>query len=279
MSNKILFSDEQTKEILYLYTVKNISIRKIADQYNVGYKPITRILKENNITTKKNDFYRKKNCDENFFDIIDTEEKAYWLGFIYADGCLSKTKTCDRLEIKLAETDKNHLEKFKQSLQSEHHIGTYISSNGYNIGKPYCSLAIVNRCLADGLISKGISYQKTHILQFPNENQVPNDLISHFIRGYFDGDGSVYCHQDSGVGGISFTGTENMLNSILMHIKTVVPTNTQVHQYKNKDIYDLKIGGRNCFHQCYEYLYDNATIFLDRKKDKFEEILNEYNTK
>lgn len=272
-ANKIQFSSEQVSDIINLYSVQRLSVCKISAQYGVHDSVITRVLKENGVEIRNNNFYKTKYCNDMFFDTIDSEEKAYWLGFIYADGCLSKTQTSSRIEIKLAETDRCHLEKFKRSLQSEHNIGTYVGTNGYNIGKPYCSIAIVNQHLADGLMRNGVVYQKTHILKFPSENQVPEHLIKHFIRGYFDGDGSVYCHKDSGIGGISFTGTENMLNGILDSIKAIIPTTTQVYKYRDKDIYDLKIGGSNYFRKCYEYLYDNATIFLDRKKDKFESIL------
>ena len=251
-----------------------MSIRKISQQYNIGERPISRILRENNIEIRHNEFYRKKYCDERYFDTIDTEDKAYWLGFIYADGCITHCTKTPTLEIKLAETDKSHLEKFKTSLKSEHHVGTYVSTCGYNVGKTYCSLSITNQHLAEGLISNGVVYRKTHILQFPTIDQVPKHLVRHFIRGYFDGDGSVYCCKCDGVGNISFTGTEHMLNGILNELKSVIPTTTKVYKYKNKDIYDLKIGGSNYFSQCYEFLYNDATIFLERKKNKFDEILS-----
>jgi hypothetical protein len=247
---------------------------KIADIYNVSGDTIRRRLKANNISIKKNDFYKKKNFNENFFDKIDTEEKAYWLGFIYADGCVSHRKTTDVFEIKLSEKDKIHLEKLKLALDSEHSIGTYISSCGYNIGKKYCSFSIVNQHLVDSLVEKGVLYCKTHILKFPDETQVPQNLINHFIRGYFDGDGSIYCLEENGAGGMSFVGTKNMLEGILSEFKHVIPTTTQIYKYKNKDVYDLKIGGSNYLKQCYEFLYNNATVFLERKKNKFDEILN-----
>lgn len=278
-ANKIQFSSEQISDIIYLYTIEKLSVYKISKRYDVSDSTIARVLRENDIEIRNNNFYKAKHYNEMFFDTIDSEEKAYWLGFIYADGCITRRRITDTLEIKLSETDREHLEKFKTALQSEHHIGTYISTNGYNIGKTYCSLAITNQHLVDGLISCGVIYQKTHILQFPSENQVPKHLMSHFIRGYFDGDGSVYCHQDSGAGGVSFTGTENMLRGILNELKSVVPTATKIYKYKNKDIYDLKVGGFNCFKRCYEFLYNNATIYLERKKNKFEEILNKYTTK
>jgi hypothetical protein len=274
MSNRIQFSLQQIEDIIHLYTSENMSISKIADLYNVNDDTIKRRLKENNISIKNNNFYKKKKFNENFFDDINTEEKAYWLGFIYADGCVSNRKTTDVFEIKLSEKDKAHLEKLKAVLNSEHSIGVHISSCGYNVGKKYCSFSIVNQHLVDSLVEKGVLYRKTRILKFPNETQVPRNLIKHFIRGYFDGDGSVYCLEESGIGNISFVGTKNMLEGILNEFKCVIPTTTQIHKYKNKDVYDLKIGGSNYFKKCYNFLYQDATIFLDRKKCKFEDILS-----
>lgn len=67
MSKKIIFSFEEEKEILYLYSAKNTSILKIAKKFNVGTSVIRRILKENNILIKNNSFYKSKKVDESFF--------------------------------------------------------------------------------------------------------------------------------------------------------------------------------------------------------------------
>ena len=274
MSEKIIFSSEQIEDILNLYTVDCMSTSKISKKYNVNPSVIIRILKENQIQMRDNSYYRAKRFNKTFFDVIDTEEKAYWLGFIYADGCVTKRIGADSFEIKLSEKDKDHLELLKLYLNSEHNIGTYTSSNGYNAGLKYCMFSIYNQHLVDSLIDKGVLYNKTHIAQFPTREQVPECLIRHFIRGYFDGDGSVYLTNQCHTGSASFTGNKNILDGILQEIKTEIPTNTQVHKYKNKDAYDLKIGGRNYFEQFYKYLYKDATVFLRRKKDKFEEILS-----
>lgn len=273
------FSSEQISNITYLYTTEQLSVYKISKQYNVHDNTIARVLRENNIEIRNNNFYKTKRCNDIFFDTIDSEEKAYWLGFIYADGCITRRKKTDAFEIKLSEKDKSHLEKLKNSLQSEHKIGTYVSSCGYNVGKTYCNLSIASQHLVDSLITKGVTYQKTHTLLFPKNHQVPQSLMNHFIRGYFDGDGSVYCLESNGVGAISFTGTKDMLEGILNELKQIIPTTSQIYKYKNKDVYDLKIGGYNYFKQCYEFLYNNATLYLERKKNKFEEILNLHDTK
>jgi intein-encoded DNA endonuclease-like protein len=273
MSNEISFTPEQLRNILALYSNDKYSILKISKLFGVNPSVIKRILRKYNVEIRSNNIYKSKACDETFFDVINTEEKAYWLGFIYADGYITQRRGQDVLSIKLSINDRNHLEKFKKALKSKHSIGTYTSTNGYNIGKQYCSIAIYNQHIVNALIDKGISYNKTKILKFPTREQVPKEFISHFIRGFFDGDGSIYHVSQNDTGCISFTGTENMLNAVLSEIKQYVNTNVHVYKYKNKDVYDLKIGGRNQLNQLYKYFYENASIFLDRKEHKFKEIL------
>lgn len=86
--------------------------------------------------------------DEKFFEIIDNEEKSYWLGFIMADGCITKNK----LIISLSEKDKSHLEKFKESIQSTHPIKTYKCQSGYsNVNKNRSILQIIDEKIVNDL--------------------------------------------------------------------------------------------------------------------------------
>ena len=274
MADKKYFTPEQLNDIFTFYSIDGYSMLKISKLFGVNQSVIKRVLIENNVEVRDLNTYKNKHCDETFFDVIDTEEKAYWLGFIYADGYVTKRKTQDTLGIKLSIDDKNHLEKFKESLKSEHSIGIYTSDEGYNVGKQYCSLTICNQHIVDSLIDKGVTYRKTKTLIFPTREQVPEKFVSHFIRGYFDGDGSIYHIVQGNSGCVSFTGTQNMLDTILTEIKQFVGTNAHTYKYSNKDIYDLKVGGRNQLKQFYEYIYKNSSVFLDRKKNKFEEILD-----
>ena len=94
-----------------------MSVSKISKFYKVNFSVITRVLKENNIEIRDNNSYKSKKVDENFFHDIDTQEKAYILGFFFADGCLTKKGTFG-IKIK----DKELLERIKQELKSEHKI-------------------------------------------------------------------------------------------------------------------------------------------------------------
>ena len=116
----------------------------------------------------------------NHFEKIDTEEKAYWLGFLYADGSVGSKE--NKIELGLAEKDLSQVEKFKQFIGLDNKI-SYRKNT-----KSYRSSFRSQKCKQD-LISQGCVPKKSLILTFPTEQQVSHSLICHFMRGYFDGDG------------------------------------------------------------------------------------------
>lgn len=264
MINKI-----DTQKVIELYSDRN-SITQISNILGIGYRRVRKCLVDNNIQIRHNDFYRSKIVNENFFNKIDTEEKAYILGFIYADGCLTKGKI---LKISVTEDDNEILYKIREALGSSHTIGTYESHNGYKTKNRYSSLSISSRHLHDSLVECGATERKTKTLKFPDCNILPERLYNHFIRGFFDGDGSVYYVKQSNTVGCSFTGTKNMLDKIQMILYNITGSKSVVHKYKNKDIYDFKVGGRNKAKLFYDYIYKDATIFLGRKKSLFDKYL------
>ena len=105
---------------------------------------------------------------------------------------------------------------------------------------------------------------------FPTCEQVPENLLRHFIRGFFDGDGSVYKHD---IPCISFTGTYNMLHGIKQEMQKITNTQANIYPYKDKDVFDYKIGGMKQMKKIYNQKHLYLSIFLGRKKNKFEEIL------
>lgn len=202
-----------------------------------------------------------------FFEKIDTEEKAYILGFVYADGCISK----NTFSIKLSIKDEDFLINIKNTLKSEHKIIHTINKNGWGIGNESCSLSIVSKKMVNDLLNDGVFYNKSNILEFPSSSIVPENLLHHFIRGYFDGDGSVY--KATYAVGASFEGTKMFLDKLMNVLHEKIGTNSSVQKYKNKEHYCIKIGGANLMKKFYNYLYNDAHIYLDRKKKVFEENL------
>jgi len=166
------------------------NIHKVAKYFNVSISPITRILKSNGFDLTN----RRYNVNHNYFDIIDTEEKAYWLGFLYADGYIRERKSGSSLEMKLSIKDKHHLELFRESMGSNHKIVDGFNRVKYKGGvssSHMSSLAMYSSRLVESIKSQGFHSRKTFTIEQPNIN---DELIHHFIRGFFDGDG--YMNKD-----------------------------------------------------------------------------------
>jgi hypothetical protein len=223
---------------------------------------------------------RKYSLDVDFFKKIDTEDKAYWLGFLYADGCI----TDKSVNILINQNDIEILEKFKKSIQYSGIIE--IRNDKINYGKKYgikisktAKVRIGSVELREDLIKLGCFQRKTFILKFPTREQVPNHLIHHFIRGYFDGDGCVYNRKyiakDGKLRGfVSITSTNNMLNGIkeyLINNFKINPTSINIyHRKEHKEgISILTICSINSMKIFRDFIYLDSNLYLNRKKEKF----------
>lgn len=197
----------------------------------------------------------KYKCNHQYFNSIKTEDQAYWLGFLAADGYQSK----GYLGCSLASKDKHHLEKLKHALQAEHPLGQYRSS-GYSNTK-YHRLLIRSDQLCTSLHALGVTENKTLTLKFPT---LPSRLIPHFIRGYFDGDGCWALSNKSASGfTMKICGNKAFLEKLAGHLS--LPAK-RVH--KHKSIYCLEKSGKDVL-RLMNYMYKDATIYLERKQERW----------
>lgn len=193
------------------------------------------------------------------FEKIDTEEKAYWLGFLYADGSVGSKE--NKIELGLAEKDLKQIEKFKTFLKINNKISYRKSSKSYRIS--FRS----DKCKQD-LINLGCVPKKSLILTFPSEEQVPNNLIKHFIRGYFDGDGwftnTEKCFQ------VGIIGTENFINGFLEKVKNLINTdNTIFEVHRENGAKRYVFGSYKDVSNFLNWIYKDSNIFLDRKHNQY----------
>lgn len=229
--------------------------------------------------------------NKNFFEKINNEKKAYWLGFLYADGCINRYFRNERLkamslEIGLCKKDEDHLNNFLSDIESNVPIKYKSNKLNDNIYES-CKVVVCNTKICRDLISLGCIPQKSLILKFPSYNIVPKELMWHFIRGYFDGDGNIFFgeykgqkedHKDTINLKLSFVGTKHMLEGIedfILHNN--IPINPS---YSEKgQAFSLNIRGFDNIIELYQKLYDGANIFLKRKHVYFTNALNELNIK
>lgn len=276
----MIISDTLNK-ILKEYQEGN-SVLSLSKKYpQFKYSKIYDYIKKNGIEIRQtSETARKFYCNSAYFKEIDTEDKAYWLGFIAADGYISKTKyKNDVLGISLAVKDYSHLEKFKKSISYTGDIKEYISS-GYAKSK-YSRIAIRDSNVVNDLLSHGIKYNKSLTLDF-DSILVPDFLMNHFIRGYFDGDGcitySIHNKYKDRRYAIKFCGTKSVLQGIDLYLPVKKTHKLSKRKKDQKDSYGLEIGGNNQVMDILEYMYSNSNIFLDRKHERYIDFLQYRNS-
>lgn len=205
---------------------------------------------------------RKYTVNEAFFDVIDTEEKAYWLGFIAADGYVSGDDQPQPIvAIGISASDALHLEKLRQALGATYPLREYKASGGYKPGTRYVRLYITSSRLRDALISHGVVPNKSTRLKFPD---LPDELVRHFVRGYFDGNGS-FASTGDGNYSIKFNGTEQFLR----HLLTILGCNCSVYRDPRANNFYVSIGGRRQVLRVADWMYTGATVYLERKYNRY----------
>lgn len=212
---------------------------------------------------------RKKCINDFYFDSIDTEKKAYILGFLIADGTIMKIKRSKdytyRISFSNSIDDKEAIDLIHSEICPESKISTYTNTNKKKAKVTY-ALSWTSKHMYETLTSYNILPRKTYDKTFKlPENIVPEHLWRHFIRGFFDGDG----HVDYETVNFIFS-SEPFLKQVM---KTFENFNYRIYhiQGKTTDYWNVTIGTENRkINRCiYHYLYDNATCFLNRKKERF----------
>ena len=250
----------------------NISYSEICKKYNISENYISELANKLGIS-RKNKRTIKNDFNIHYFDTIDTEHKAYWLGFIMADGCISKTScTCtrpNRLQINISYKDIDLLYKFCDDIKMDKNNIVIYEPNGTYSTNLMCKLYLNSVDLCDTLAIHGITQNKTTNENIPGT--IPNNLLAHFIRGFFDGDGC-YISSNNKIVSIEFCGSEKILTEIQdVFIKNNLIKNDDKRSLRrekrnNKKLFYLKYNKRYIKDNITNYMYNQATIFLERKK-------------
>lgn len=207
-------------------------------------------------------------CNEEFFN-QDNEQSFYWAGFIMADGCVKlKDQKYKQLSIGLAISDIDHIEKFKCNIKFE---GPIFSGTYDGLGR--CDVTISSDKIFDSLARFNIVPRKSMIAKFP-EWLIMHPLVHHFMRGYFDGDGSIYTQDPRKNGRLNFHMSTRGTPDLLRIYRQILEENTIIKKRikpirVNSGQGVLEYGGNKIMLSIREFLYKNATIWLDRKHERF----------
>ena len=258
-TNKNILLGPYKEEIIYSYK-KGETIRNIASSNNVDPRTVSSCLKQPHPPK----IYSVK---EDIFQNIDTEEKAWMLGFIYADGYIDSSKT--KLKFTLAEKDKDVLEKIKSILRSNSPIkrkeGRQIKGTDY-FGSSTVTLMISNAQICQDLEKHGAFYKKSLKLQFPLF--LKDELIRHFIRGYFDGDGSITFGRHD-FPKISIASNKEFLEGIHdILLKENITSN--IYASNRSKVNSLEINAKSSVEKFLNYIYKDSNIFMERKYQRYK---------
>lgn len=233
------------------------------------------------------EFYKlngsKYAINHDFFTNIKTEAQAYLLGFYVADGNVNEKRKTFRICI--SEKDKEIINAFKMNISPdsrEYYYKSYTITgrNGKTyVGNPKIAYDVNSSKLVKSLVDLGYGYNKTYEhLHLP---KLKDSLMIHFIRGYFDGDGWVTTWVDKEVGkkqrNRCNVGMCNKYDDMLIEIQNFFDKydiKFKLHYLKRDDMYRIVIQSKEQLKTLFNLLYNNSTLFLSRKKEKFESYVN-----
>ena len=211
---------------------------------------------------------RGKVKHENFFKTINTEAKAYLLGFIFADGCVQKSGNSYRFS--LGSIDFILIDWLIQYIGIENSL----YKQKIQSGKTFYNISFSNEILIEDLIKHGAIPNKTKSLNFPNT--IPSDMIHHFIRGYMDGDGDIIFYEDKTCEKMSLScslyGTYSFISELVFQLSQYVNLKSKGF-YQQGSIFRFKRTSKQA-EKILEYFYKDSSMYLSRKYQKYIDYQN-----
>jgi hypothetical protein len=201
----------------------------------------------------------KYTLNHHFFDVIDTEEKAYWLGFITADGCIHVGADGKRrVSVQLADYDANHLQKMARDFGSDQPVRCYSKRSEAVI--VFSSLPLVR-----SLDLLGVGPRKSGVVK-PWDG--PAVLLRHYWRGMVDGDGTICPCRTRNKWTVGLCGSVHCVVGFANWARVVTGSKAVPQQRPNSQLcWSWQVTGTWAPQRLVDELYSNATVFLDRKME------------
>lgn len=265
-----IFTPEQKLEIQKLYKEDKIKMRQIANLFSTNINRIGIIIKEDKnirIRTAKDSDYVNYNLIHDYFSCIDSFEKAYLLGILFADGSVSNTSN----RISLVSNDIDLLEFFRSEIKCSRGIRkNRLHKNAFIFD--FSSIVMKN-----DLIKYGCVPSKALILEYPDfGNLIDEKFEMAFILGYFDGDGSLWISQNKNCAQFKIASSTKFCNALEKRLKILGFNAKTWHEdfsnQKPESSY-LRICSRKEIVKFMKQMYNNYKgFFLKRKYEKFLEL-------
>ena len=251
------------KEISHYYGLSINRIYHKASEFNLSHKEYNR-----KFMSEKS---RRYNLNENYFEKIDTEDKAYFLGLLYADGY--NQVSVHSVSIQLHKKDSEILEKFRGFTNSNSPLFKTKTDNCFR-------LTFNNLKMSNDLEKLGCIQKKSKRIRVP---KIQMNLLNHFLRGYFDGDGSVFVYRTKIINkrkdkiyyglrfGLNFTGNSKFIKDIYYILTKQIKSNNAISLVKEnrcENVSMVNVSGTSVI-KILRFLYKDSSVYMKRKYEKF----------
>ena len=214
----------------------------------------------------------RKHINKSFFKKW-SPDMAYVLGYIFADGSITKSKSRNNsLYWQITSIDKQIIQDIAQAVKWKGKVSTYIRTKeqGYFANYIQYRISVGSYEMVEDLISLGITYRKSLTLSPPNN--IPNNMIRHFIRGFWDGDGSIFNSKSRGLiylGTSVGCGSKPFTEWLAKHIEPIIKHQPVITAHKSRKFYSFSLVGQKAYVFC-QWIYKDTSLFLKRKHNVFQ---------
>ncbi|MBR0260544.1 MAG: hypothetical protein IJQ85_02005 [Selenomonadaceae bacterium] len=257
-----------TQRIIARYQEKPVSISKIAKEFNLCEITVSKLLKKANVPMWTRQDLNVGELKVDYFKEIDTEIKAYLLGLFAADGCVYGINDSKFFAIQLKKDDAEMIKYIKNEINAPRKIVTDKRDGS-------CGISVVNNLFVQYLVNHGVTEGKsTRFLPALSDH-----LMSHYVRGLFDGDGSIVIRKAHSYGKamrccVVILAHSNLINQLRNYLEDKLNLSHLNFCSNGGEAYSIHYSGRHDFIAVTDFIYKDANLYLKKKHRKYLEALS-----
>lgn len=272
-NEKELTLEEKEKIIKYYYDNPNVKVKEIGQHFKLTKRAMGKLFKEFNISSRRKNRYT---LNEHFFDSIDNELKAYLLGYLFADGFVGDEEY-NNIVFSQKKDDMEAVELFKESIEYTGELRIFEPGKAsFKNSQDHAVVNFSSEYMANKLRNYGLSKKES----YKSLPKIDNNLLRHFIRGFFDGDGSITLTKSHYKDKVYYSGALDIIvnkNLVDFFLNLFSDIHFTIDQSKTDYMVYLKCHSKKGVKFFYDYFYKDSKYFLSRKKRKFDEIIGRIN--